>query len=85
MHSLDSIESEGDDYEEGYYSCQGLVASITRYYTHWQPICCDKVDYFKWRLVARALADNVDKRIVLMHQDDYNNSFKKGYSHFLIQ
>ena len=31
---------------------------------HWQPVCCNDIALFRWVYVARALRDNIDRRIV---------------------
>jgi hypothetical protein len=80
----DGDDTSDEDAEP--YWCGETMAHLTSYsdshqdhFVQWQPVCCGRIFRFAWHYVARALADNVDMRVVLYNRDRVQRSYENGY------
>ncbi len=72
------------------YWCGATIAHLASYsdtysrgFVQWQPACCARIRRFPWHYVARALANNVDLRLVLYNRWLVKRSYEE--KHLFIQ
>lgn len=81
----DLSEMSGDELAN---QCSAVVAYVTSRESvdraHWQPVCCSQIRHFNWWYVAKALAENVDSRVVLHNNRDHSLSHERDWRHLYI-